>query len=88
MLQYKLDLFNIHIKLINESDTNQTCSYYGKRNKINTSNYRCTCGYKFHRDIHGARNILNKGLYHRIFTKGLIINSKPDITYLRPIKLN
>ena len=87
MLQFKLDLFNIHTKLIDESYTSQTCPRCGRRNKCNSRNYRCTCGYVSHRDVHGARNILNKGLYHRIFIKGLVINSTPNITYLQPIKL-
>lgn len=88
MLRYKLQLLGIKVELINESYTSQTCPCCGKRNKCNSRNYKCTCGYKFHRDVHGAKNILNKGMYHRIFTKGLINNINPNITYLQPIKLN
>ena len=89
MLQYKLQLLKIRVELIDESYTSQTCPCCGKRNKCNSRNYKCTCGYRSHRDVHGARNILNKGIYHRIFTKGLVNNSiNPSITYLQPIKLN
>lgn len=34
-------------------------------------------------EMYGVRNILNKGMYYRIFTKGLINNSiKPNLMYL------
>ena len=39
-----------------------------------------------HRDIHGARNILNKYIYEKIYTKGLEIEEVKYITYLRPLK--
>ena len=42
----------------------------------------CKCGYKEHRDIHGARNILTKTLYGEM-------NYFPihHPTYLRPVTL-
>ena len=40
--------------------------YYGNRKKSKNRNYHCKCGYKEHRDIHGARNILTKTLDGKI----------------------
>lgn len=85
-IKYKLNSMGVDVELIDESYTNQTCPYCGKRNKCNTRNYRCTCGYTCHRDIHGARNILNKYIYGKIYTKGLKPKEIEYITYLRPLK--
>ena len=85
-IKYKLDSIGVNVVLINESYTSQTCPCCGKRNKCNTRNYRCTCGYICHRDIHGARNILNKYIYRRIYTMGLKIEEIKRITYLRPLR--
>ena len=85
-IKYKLDSIGVAVELIDESYTSQTCSCCGKRNKCNTRNYRCTCGYICHRDIHGARNILNKYIYRRIYTMGLKIEEIKRITYLRPLR--
>ena len=85
-IKYKLDSIGVDVELINESYTSQACPCCGKRNKCKTRNYRCTCGYTCHRDIHGARNILNKYIYGRIYTKGLKIEEVEYITYLQPLK--
>jgi len=85
-IKYKLDSIGVDVELINESYTSQTCPCCGKRNKCKTRNYRCTCGYTCHRDIHGARNILNKYIYKRIYIKELEIEEVKYITYLRPLK--
>jgi len=85
-IKYKLDSIGVDVELINEAYTSQTCPCCGKRNKCKTRNYRCTCGYKCHRDIHGARNILNKYIYKKIYTEGLEIEEVKYITYLRPLK--
>ena len=45
-------------------------------------NYHCKCGYKEHRDIHGARNILTKQLHGKMTTSPI---NHP--TYLRPVTL-
>ena len=50
-----------------------------RRNKCSSRNYRCSCGYEAHRDIHGARNILSLGINGRICITTLI----KEIKYLR-----
>ena len=67
------------IKEIDESYTSQTCPVCSRRKKVSTRNYKCSCGYKAHRDIHGARNILSKHLYKDIKYIGDIKETK----YLR-----
>ena len=54
LLEYKLKAKGIEIEKVDESYTSQTCPVCGKRKKSNNRNYRCKCGYKEHRDIHGA----------------------------------
>ena len=78
-LKYKLDSKDITLKEINESYTSQTCPVCSRRKKVSTRNYKCSCGYKAHRDIHGARNILSKHLYKDIKYIGDIKETK----YLR-----
>jgi putative transposase len=61
-LSYKLNNLNIKLEKINEAYSSQTCPVCGKRNKVAKRNYACKnkkCGYKQHRDIVGAINILN-----------------------------
>lgn len=65
-LSYKLASVGISLKKISEAYSTQTCPLCGKRHKCNSRNYRCSCGYEAHRDIHGARNILSLGLNGRI----------------------
>jgi putative transposase len=65
-LTYKLEQLGIQIHHVDESYTSQTCPVCTKRRKVSSRNYRCTCGYEEHRDIHGARNILSKALYGQI----------------------
>ncbi|WP_261800526.1 transposase [Paenibacillus sp. PAMC21692] len=65
-LTYKLEQQGIQLHSIDESYTSQTCPVCTKRNKVSSRNYRCACGYKEHRDIHGARNILSKALYDKM----------------------
>ena len=60
LFKYKLEAKGITIEKVDESYTSQTCPVCGNRKKSNNRNYRCKCGYKEHRDIHGARNILTK----------------------------
>ena len=87
-LRYKLDSLGVKVELVNESYTSQTCPCCGKRNKCKNRNYRCSCEYESHRDLHGARNILNKSIYGRIYTVGMKIEEIKKITYLRPLKKN
>lgn len=65
-LTYKLEAVGISLEKISEAYSTQTCPVCGRRHKCNSRNYRCSCGYEAHRDIHGARNILSLGLNGRI----------------------
>lgn len=65
-LNYKLVQKGIKLHEIKEAYTSQTCPVCQKRRKVSSRNYRCSCGYVEHRDIHGARNILSKSLYGKI----------------------
>lgn len=78
-LEYKLLAKGIPLKKREESYTTQTCPVCGRRKKPSTRNYTCQCGYKAHRDIHGARNILSKDLHGDIRYIGEINETK----YLR-----
>ena len=53
-----------------------------KPQKIKEPKLRCKCGYKEHRDIHGARNILTKTLHGK-----MIYFPIDHPTYLRPVIL-
>ena len=78
-LDYKLEAQGIKLVEVNESYTSQTCPVCSRRRKSSTRNYKCSCGYSAHRDIHGARNILSKHLTKKITYIGDIQN----VTYLR-----
>ena len=60
LLKYKLKAKGITIEKVDESYTSQTCPVCGNRKKSKNRNYHCKCGYKEHRDLHGASNILTK----------------------------
>jgi putative transposase len=62
-LTYKLLAVGISLEKIDESYTSQQCPCCGRRKKTSTRNYSCKCGYREHRDIHGAKNILSKYKY-------------------------
>lgn len=79
-LEYKLHAEGMSIEKQEESYTSQTCPVCGKKKKVFSRNYKCSCGYECHRDIHGARNILSKYIYKDI--RDLEIDIK-RITYLR-----
>ena len=82
LLKYKLKAKGITIEKVDESYTSQTCPVCGNRKKSNNRNYHCKCGYKEHRDIHGARNILTKTLYGEMTYFPI-----HHPTYLRPVTL-
>ena len=65
-LTYKLLAVGIDLKKTDESYTSQQCPCCGRRKKTSTRNYSCKCGYREHRDIHGAKNILSKYKYGEI----------------------
>ena len=50
--------------------------------KSKNRNYHCKCGYKEHRDIHGARNIVTKTLNGKMTYFNI-----HHPTYLRPVTL-
>jgi putative transposase len=58
-LHNKLERYGIELIKISEAYTSQTCPLCGKRHKPKGRNYICDCGYKQHRDLVGAINILN-----------------------------
>ncbi len=59
-LENKLTRHGIKMVKVKEYWTSQTCPNCGTLNKTRTRNYSCECGYRQHRDIVGAINILNK----------------------------
>lgn len=61
-IKYKLKNININLIEISEEFTSQTCPFCGNKHKPKGRNYVCKCGYKNHRDIVGAINILSKYL--------------------------
>ncbi|WP_235605620.1 transposase, partial [Saccharococcus caldoxylosilyticus] len=79
-LKYKLNAEGIEMEKKDESYTSQTCPVCGKKNKSSSRNYTCQCGYKQHRDIHGAMNLFAKVYYGEIRT--LEFTVKP-FTYRR-----
>ena len=57
-ITYKAKLAGIEVVLINPHNTSRICPHCGKLNKPEGRIYKCECGFKEHRDIVGARNIL------------------------------
>ncbi len=78
-MEYKLAGHGIRTCKVDEAYTTQQCPCCGKRKKTSSRNYSCSCGYRQHRDIHGAHNILAKFRYGKIKDLGLTIKTK----YLR-----
>ena len=78
-IKYKSAVYGIEIHKQEESYTTQQCPCCGRRKKPSNRNYICKCGYKAHRDIHGAYNILSKYKYKKIkYTTDI-----KEIKYLR-----
>ncbi len=65
-LENKLGRYGIKLIKISEAYTSQTCPACGKHNHPNNRVYQCECGYKQHRDIVGAINILNNNVGAKI----------------------
>jgi putative transposase len=61
-LKYKCSRAGIKTELISEAYTSQECLACRQRNKPKKRNYRCSCGFKFHRDGVGSNNIRAKYL--------------------------
>ena len=62
MVSYKAERFGMEVLLQEEAYTSQTCPACGKHNKPTNRNYRCSCGFHYHRDALGAYNIRAKYL--------------------------
>jgi putative transposase len=56
---YKAKKEGIKTVMINPRNTSKRCPKCKKLNQPNKRNYECVCGYKNHRDIVGAINVLN-----------------------------
>ena len=57
-VQYKAALAGIAVIFVNPRYTSQTCPVCGTRNHASDRKYKCPCGFKTHRDILGAMNII------------------------------
>jgi putative transposase len=79
-LKYKLNAEGIEMDKHDESYTSQQCPCCGRRKEVSSRNYHCICGYKKHRDIHGASNFYMKTYHGEI--KELDFKLKPT-KYLR-----
>ncbi|MGF1591266.1 MAG: RNA-guided endonuclease InsQ/TnpB family protein [Pleurocapsa sp.] len=61
-LKYKCAKIGINTELISEAYTSQECLSCRKRNKPRNREYKCSCGFKWHRDGVGCANIRAKYL--------------------------
>ena len=64
LITYKAKALGIKVEVIDESYTSQTCPSCGKKHKPSNRNYKCKCGFTYHRDGVGAINIRQKYLGH------------------------
>ena len=62
LISYKAKALGIKVEVINEAYTSQTCPKCGNRKKPTTREYKCKCGFEYHRDGVGAINIRQKYL--------------------------
>lgn len=62
MLTYKSERLGMQVALQDERYTSQTCPQCGKRHKPKNRIYKCSCGFRFHRDGVGSINIRQKYL--------------------------
>ena len=60
MITDKCKAVGIKVKNVDESYTSQTCPSCGQRHKPSNRNYKCKCGFAYHRDGVGAINIRKK----------------------------
>lgn len=58
-IEYKAALEGIKVEYVDPRYTSQTCPACGTRNKSSDRKYQCACGFKGHRDIIGAKNIIS-----------------------------
>jgi len=61
---YKAAAEGMHVELVNEAHTSQTCPHCGARHKPRGRVYRCpSCRFQAHRDVVGQINILSRYRY-------------------------
>ncbi len=60
LILYKAKALGIKVEVIGESYTSQTCPKCNNRKKPTNREYRCKCGFTYHRDGVGAINIRQK----------------------------
>ena len=61
-LEYKASKNGIKIQVINPYNTSKRCPNCSRINISTSRGYKCSCGYKNHRDVVGAINICNYNL--------------------------
>lgn len=76
-LENKLSRYGIKMIKVSEAYSSQTCPHCGNKHKPTGRNYECVCGYKQHRDVVGAMNILNFN------EKDVHIEQYTNLKYLR-----
>jgi IS605 OrfB family transposase len=57
-IDYKARMAGIAVEYVNPAYTSQTCPGGGSLNRANDRLYRCSCGFRTHRDRLGAMNII------------------------------
>ena len=62
LISYKAKALGIKVEVIDESYTSQTCPRCGNKHKPSNREYKCKCGFVYHRDGVGAVNIRQKYL--------------------------
>ena len=58
-IEYKAVLEGIKVEYFNPKYTSRTCPACGEKNKAKDRKYQCSCGFKKHRDMVGAINIIS-----------------------------
>lgn len=58
-IAYKAKLAGIKVCYVSAYNTSKKCPKCGKINRPNDRTYQCSCGFKAHRDVVGAQNILH-----------------------------
>ncbi len=62
LISYKAKALGIKVEVIDEAYTSQTCPRCGDKHKPSNREYKCKCGFVYHRDGVGAINIRKKYL--------------------------
>lgn len=57
-ISYKAALAGINVVYVSPMYTSQTCPVCKEKNHASDRKYQCSCGFKTHRDILGAMNII------------------------------